>query len=212
MAIKITKSGMAEGIAALSALDPDFARAVDVYGVPKPRSRPPGYDSLLKIIVAQQVSTASARAIQGRLNGYADPMTPEVFLSLSEDDHRTIGLSRQKGNYGRAIAEAIVDGHISLRGVARMEDEAAIEKLVTLKGVGRWTAEIYLMFALRRPDLWPADDLGIMMGYQQLKDLPERPNRKQLWEAGEIYRPWRSVAAQMMWHIVNTGRAQNAKM
>lgn len=203
---------MADALSALSKRDPHIKKAYKELGLPPLRSRRPGFDSLFKIICAQQVSTSAARAIQNRLNEHGNPLTPEVFLSLNDDDHRQIGLSRQKGLYGRAIAEALVDGKLSLRSVARQDDETAIAMLTELKGIGPWTAEVYLLFALRRPDLWPVDDLGIVVGYQKLKGLPERPTRAEMVDAGEIYRPWRSVAARFMWHVVNSERAKNAQM
>lgn len=212
MATKITKSVMAEALTELAGRDPDIRRAYGELGPPPLRGRRPGFDSLFKIICAQQVSTASARAIQARLNEYADPMTPEVFLGLTDDDHRKVGLSRQKGTYGRAIARALVDGDLSLRSVARQADDDAIEAMTALKGIGPWTAQVYLLFALKRPDLWPVDDLGIVVGYQKLKGLPERPTRAEMLEAGEIYRPWRSVAARFMWHVVNSERAEKDRM
>ena len=135
------------------------------------RIRPTGFGTLLKIICGQQVSTAAARAITGRLDIYASPMTPEIFLSLQETDYRAIGLSRQKELYGRGIAEAVVSGDLNFRKIAHMDDESAIAEMTKLKGVGRWTAEVYLLFALRRPDLWPADDLGVLNGYVGLKGL-----------------------------------------
>ena len=108
--------------------------------------------------------------------------------------------------YGRGIAQAIVDGGFSFRRVARMDDEAAIENMVRLKGVGRWTAEVYLLFALRRPDLWPVDDLGIIKGVEILKRMDGRPDRQQMQEFGEKLRPWRSVAARLLWHYFDAHR------
>ena len=130
-------------------------------------------------------------------------MTPEIFMSFSDKKVREIGLSRQKEIYGRGIAEAIINGTFSLRKIANMEDEEAVAEMMTLKGIGRWTAEVYLIFALRRPDLWPIDDLGEVKGVMGMKGLTSRPSRQELIQIGELYKPWRSAAARMMWHYTN---------
>ena len=206
---RITRATLAEAAAELGQIDPDFVRLIDAHGLPGLRSRPTGFGTLLKVIAAQQVSTYAARAIGRRLDGVAKPMTPDIFVQLSDAELRAIGFSGQKMSYGRGIATAVLDGRFSFRRVALMDDEAAIMELVKLKGVGRWTAEIYLLFALRRPDMWPVDDLGIALGYAALKGLRKTPDRKRLLKAGELYRPWRSVAAHLLWHhlhLVRDGR------
>jgi len=202
----ITLKTMVEGAKALAKVDPDFARIFKAYGLPGLRSRPTGYGTVLKIISAQQVSTYSAMAISRRLDAIAKPMTPEIFIKLTDAELRAVGFSGQKMNYGRAIAEACLDGSFSFRRIARMEDEAAIEEMVKLKGIGRWSAEIYLLFALKRPDLWPVDDLGVMLGYAALKNLPTPVPKKVMIAAGENLRPWRSVAARLLWHYYGLRR------
>jgi len=203
MKIKITKEIFKQAVETLSKRDPDLNKFYRTSGLPLLRTRPPGYGTLLKVICAQQVSTAAARAITGRLDSIAKPMTPEIFLGLSEIKVRQIGLSRQKEIYGRGIAEAIMNGTFSLRKIANMEDEEAVAEMMNLKGIGRWTAEVYLIFALRRPDLWPIDDLGVVKGVIGMKGLTSRPSRQELIQIGELYKPWRSVAARMMWHHTN---------
>lgn len=203
---KITKQTFRDGVAELAWRDADIARLFAAADLPGLRSRTTGYGTILKIISGQQVSTAAARAINGRMEALANPMTPEIFAKLSDDDLRAIGFSRQKMSYGRAIAEAILSGEFSFRRVAGMDDEAAIAEMIKLRGVGRWTAEVYLLFALRRPDIWPVDDLGIVIGMQGLKGLKERPGKKAMIEYGEAWRPWRSVAARMLWHQVDCQR------
>ncbi len=203
---KIDQKTFKVAVEELAANDPDIARLYEEHGLPGLRSRKTGFGSLLKTICGQQVSTSAARAITGRLDAIADPMTPQVFLSLSDAEIRAVGLSGQKAGYGRGIAQAIVDGEFSFRRVARMNDEDAIAEMVKLKGVGRWTAEVYLLFALRRPDLWPVDDLGIVKGVMGVKGLRKRPDRKRMLKIGEAWRPWRSAAARMMWRYTNTNR------
>ena len=203
MKIKITKEIFKQAVETLSKRDPDLNKFYRKSGLPLLRYRPPGYGTLLKVICGQQVSTAAARAITGRLDSIAKPMTPEIFLGLSEIKVRQIGLSRQKEIYGRGIAEAIMNGTFSLRKIANMEDEEAVAEMMNLKGIGRWTAEVYLIFALRRPDLWPIDDLGVVKGVMGMKGLTSRPSRQELIQIGELYKPWRSAAARMMWHHTN---------
>ena len=127
-------------------------------------------------------------------------MTPEAFLALDEKTLKAIGFSRMKATYGRGLAETLLDGGLDLDAVARMDDEAAIAELVRVKGIGRWSAEMYLLFALRRPDLWPVGDLAVVKGVQRLKGLSERPPPDAMTAYGEAWRPWRSVAARMLWH------------
>lgn len=208
MAIKIDRKTMTVAVEELAARDADFARVHGQAGIPSLRSRPAGFATLLKIICAQQVSTASARAIIGRLEAAAKPLTADSFLTLDDAVLQGIGFSRAKAAYGRGLAEAVRDGHLRLKSIARMDDETAIEALVQIKGIGRWSAEIYLLFALRRPDLWPVDDLAIVEAVRRLKGLDERPTRAEMIDLGEAWRPWRSVAARMLWHYYNTVPAE----
>ncbi len=201
---KITAKTLARAVGELAARDADFAVVFRQTGLPPLRARPAGFATLLKIICAQQVSTASARAIIGRLEEAAHPLTPETFLALDDGALKAIGFSRAKAAYGRGLAEAVRDGRLGLRNLARMDDAPAIAELVKIKGIGRWTAEIYLLFALRRPDLWPVDDLAVVEAVKRLKGLPERPSADEMVRIGEAWRPWRSVAARMLWHYYNT--------
>jgi len=204
MSVKITKSTFAESAHELGRRDKDFARLIKDIGLPGLRSRQTGYSTLLKIICGQQVSTSAARVIGGRLDAIEKPMKPETVLNLGPEKLRKVGLSGQKVNYAIGIAEAVVSGEFSFRRVARMSDEDAIEEMIKLKGIGRWSAEVYLLFALRRPDLWPVDDLGVIKGLMHLKGMKERPRREELVAMAEAWRPWRSVAARLLWHHINS--------
>lgn len=186
---------------ALASRDPDIARHYAVCGLPPRRGHRPGFAGLMHIIVAQQVSAASARAIIERLDAAAQPLTPENFLSLDEAALKTIGFSRQKMRYGRTLAEEVRTGGLDLEGMAAMEDEAAIEHLIRIKGIGRWTAEVYLLFALQRPDIWPAGDLAVQIAAQKLKNLAARPSLKIMQEVAAPWRPYRSAAARFLWHL-----------
>jgi DNA-3-methyladenine glycosylase II len=166
-----------------------------------------GFSGLIGSVVAQQVSAASARAIWTRLNA-AGPLTPEWFLGLSDADLRVIGFSRGKMLYARGLAEAVVSGRLNFRRLHRLPDEQAISELMELKGIGRWTAEVYLLFGLQRLDVWPADDLALQVAVQKLKRLDERPNRACARRLSPSHGgPWRGVAARFLWHYYHrTGR------
>jgi DNA-3-methyladenine glycosylase II len=201
LALRITEETLPEALEALGRLDADFAAAAVAHGPPPLRAREPGFAALLRIIVAQQVSLASASAIWGRLIEAAKPLTPDTFLGLDDAALGAVGFSRQKMRYGRALADDLRTGRIDIAGLEAMDDETAIDHLVQAKGIGRWSAEVYLLFAMGRPDVWPADDVGLMIGVERLKGLAARPDRARMVELAEAWRPWRSVAARMLWHV-----------
>jgi DNA-3-methyladenine glycosylase II len=186
---------------ALAARDADIARHFAACGLPPVRRHRTGFGGLLRIIMAQQVSTASAAAITARLNAAVRPLTPSGFLALDDDQLRRIGLSGQKIRYGRALAEDVLARRVDLRRLHRMDDDEAIAHLTQAKGVGHWTAEIYLLFALRRPDVWPAGDLAVQVALQRLKNLEARPDTTAMRALGEAWRPHRSTAARFLWHF-----------
>ena len=200
MARHFNRKILEEALAELGRRDPDLARAHREAGLPALRRRAPGFATFVDIILAQQLSAASANAIRARLKALATPLTPESFLALEEAELRAIGFSRQKILYGRGLAEAIASGRLDLKRIHRMADEDAIAAITAEKGLGRWSAEVYLLFALRRPDIWPVDDLAVVVGVQRLKGLRERPDRKRMLAIAEPWRPWRSYAARLMWH------------
>jgi len=186
---------------ALAARDPDIARHYALCGLPPLRRRPLGFAGLAQIIAAQQVSAASANAIIGRLEAALRPFTAEGFLELDESALKAIGLSRPKMRYCRALAEDLLAGRIDLDGLAGLDDEAAIEHLTRAKGIGVWSAEVYLLFALRRPDVWPAGDLAVQVAVQRVKGLEARPNVAEMRALAEPWRPHRSAAARFLWHL-----------
>jgi DNA-3-methyladenine glycosylase II len=189
---------------ALGRQDGDLARAIAAVGSPPPRGRPAGFASLLDIILAQQVSTHSYRAIAQRLEAAIGVCTPAAILDLGETHFRAIGFSRQKVIYARGIAEAAHAGSLDLDAISGLPDDAAIAELTKLKGVGRWTAEIYLMFCLGRPDILPAGDLALREAAGMVKRKRKRPDEDQLRRMGQAWRPWRSVAARLLWHYYAT--------
>ena len=197
---RFSRKTLEEALAELGRRDPDLARAHREAGLPALRRRTPGFAAFVDIILAQQLSAASANAIRARLRALATPLTPESFLALDDASLRGIGFSRQKVLYGRGLAEALASGRLDLAHIHRLPDEEAIAAITAQKGLGRWSAEVYLLFALRRPDIWPVDDLAVVVAVQRLKRLKERPDRKRMLAIAEPWRPWRSYAARLMWH------------
>jgi DNA-3-methyladenine glycosylase II len=201
MSHSLSESVLADGIDRLARVDGDVARALARIGYPASRQREPGFATLLRIMVAQQLSTRSAAAIWVRLEQACAPLvTAERFLGLEEAAFRTVGFSRQKMAYGRALAEAIADGALDLDALATMPEDDAIAAISALRGFGRWSAEVYLLFALGRADIFPADDLGLQVGMQRLKRLEARPNRKTMDRLAETWRPLRGCGAIFLWH------------
>lgn len=196
----LTPAGLLAAVHELAARDPDLADIVARYGPPPLWDREPGFPTLLHIILEQQVSLASARAAFDRLRAAADPLTPERFLALSDDELLTIGFSRQKARYGRALAAAIETGTLDLDLLDGLEDKAVHDALQALPGIGPWTSTIYLLMVLLRPDLWPAGDIALAAAVGEVKGLGRRPVASEMEALGEAWRPWRSVAARLLWH------------
>jgi len=192
----------------LVALDADLARVVALYGRPPLWVREPGFPTLLYIILEQQVSLASARALYQRVLSAVRPLTPWRFLKLTDARLRELGFSRQKALYARLLAEAIRDRQLALHKLHEFEDRHARAQLIALKGIGVWTADIYLMSALRRPDIWPVGDLALATAVQEVKGLRRRPSPEKLESLSKPWRPWRSVAARIFWHAYLSKRGQ----
>lgn len=192
--------GLQPALDALAARDPDVAAAFAACGLPPVRRQPKGLAGLLRIIAAQQVSAASARAILLRLAERLPEPTPEALLALGPEGLAAAGFSRPKIRYALGLAEALAERTFSFQRLHRLEDEALIEALTALKGFGRWSAECYLLFSLRRPDVMPAGDLALQVAMQRLKRLPERPDAAAMYALSEPWRPHRSAAARFLWH------------
>jgi DNA-3-methyladenine glycosylase II len=191
----------AEAIDILATRDADLAGIVDQFGPPPLWARDPGFPTLIHIILEQQVSLASARAAFDRLQAMVTPLTPEGFLHLDDATLRAVGFSRQKAAYVRHLAQSLLAGHIDLDALAQMDVEQARSQLLALKGIGPWTADIYLLMALRQPDVWPVGDLGLQIAMQLIKHLPTRPTLDEMEALSQPWRPWRAVAARMLWHF-----------
>ncbi|MFO1079343.1 MAG: DNA-3-methyladenine glycosylase 2 family protein [Reyranellaceae bacterium] len=184
----------------LARVDADFARALAEVGPPERREVPQGFGGLMRSIVGQQVSVHAARSIWLRLEAAVPDMDPAAFLALDDEALRAVGLSGAKMRYGRSLAGDIVAGRIDFAALEGLDDAAAIAMLTQAKGIGPWTAEIYLMFAHGRPDIMPGLDLGLVVAAQHLKKLRKRPDAKRLLKIAEAWRPWRSAAALLLWH------------
>lgn len=183
----------------LAARDADLAGVLARRGVPPMWGREPGFPTLVYIILEQQVSLASARAAYMRLLAAADPLVPERLLEFDDARLKEIGFSRQKMAYARSLARDLLSGALELDALAQMDDAQAHARLVALHGVGEWSANIYLLMALRRADIWPVGDLGLIVGAQVVKNMSARPTRGALIALGEAWRPWRSVATRLLW-------------
>jgi DNA-3-methyladenine glycosylase II len=205
----LTETSFAEGLQYLSRRDPDLARIFKRLGAPPMWSREPGFSTLIHIILEQQVSLASARAAHDRLLAAASPLTPRRFLELDDARLKLIGFSRQKTAYGRHLAQLIVSGRLSLESLGALADAAAKSELMKVKGIGSWTADIYLLMALGRRDAFPSGDLALAVAVHEVKCLDARPTTEELEAAGESWRPWRAVAARLLWHYYLNRTASN---
>jgi DNA-3-methyladenine glycosylase II len=196
----LTEERLLEGVAVLTAQDADLAAVVHRWGPPPLWAREPGFPTLIHIILEQQVSLASARSAFDRLRALATPLTPTRFLELDDATLRAVGFSRQKTGYSRHLAQAIVTGAFDIDGLVTLPDDAARTALVARKGIGPWTADIYLLMCLGRPDVWPVGDLALQVAMQSIKGLTQRPTVVEMAQIGEAWRPWRAVAARLLWH------------
>ncbi len=179
-----------------------MAAALDRLGPPEPRVREPGFATLLRIVVAQQLSTRAAAAIWARLEQMLGPgCPPTAFLGRGEAELRAAGLSARKVAYGRGLARAVLEGGLAVEALAGLEDEEVVARITALAGFGRWSAEIYLLFALGRVDAFPADDLALQVGFQRLKGLPLRPDGRRLRALVEPWAPWRGAGALLLWKV-----------
>ena len=194
---------LAEGIDAVAAREPAIAAALDRTGYPEPRIRATGYRTLLRTIVGQQVSVAAAASMWRKLEArLGEDMPAEALLAAEFDELRACGLSRQKQGYARSLCELVVGGELDLEHLPE-DDEEAIAQLVRIKGIGRWSAEIYLLFAEGRPDIWPAGDLAVQAGIGRILGLAERPSEKATRALAEGWRPHRGAVAILTWHCYN---------
>lgn len=200
MRAPLTDRGLAHGARAIARIDQDLAAVLQRHGTPPRWGREPGFATLVQIILEQQVSLASGRAAFTRVLAAAGEMTPVRVARLSERQLRAAGLTRQKAAYVRGLARSIVTGEFDLDAVALMDDDVAHAALITRKGIGPWSADIYLLMALGRRDVWPRHDLALASAMREVKRLRSLPTPERQLEIAEAWRPWRAVAARLMWH------------
>ena len=199
-----TADSIRTAVEALASREKAFATVVDRHGIPEPRRSEPGAHTLLRTIVGQQVSVAAARSMWAKLEAaYGDPPDLKAILKASYDELRLAGISRQKAGYARSLAELVLTGQLDLADLP-VDDEEAIAHLVKIKGIGRWSAEIYLLFAEGRADVWPAGDLAVQIEIGRLLGMTDKPSEKQLREIAEAWRPHRGAAAILAWHSYNS--------
>lgn len=196
----LTADQLRESLDAIAAREPLMAAAVARVGYPEPRIRERGYETLLRTIVGQQVSVAAAASIWAKLAaGIGDLTQPDIVAAAPDDALRAAGLSRQKASYAKSLAEEVSSGRLDLNALPA-DDEEAIAQLVRVKGIGRWSAEIYLLFAEGRRDIWPAGDLAVQIEVGRIMGHEERPSEKLTREIAEAWRPHRGAAAILAWH------------
>jgi DNA-3-methyladenine glycosylase II len=199
-----TKESIRTAVEALAGREPAFAGVVEKHGVPEPRNSERGTQTLLRTIVGQQVSVAAARSMWAKLEAaFGFPPDLHRLLNATDEELRAAGMSRQKAGYIRSLAELVLSGELDLEKLPE-EDEEAIALLTKIKGIGRWSAEIYLLFAEGRADVFPAGDLAVLIEIGRLMGLDAKPSEKQLREMAEAWRPYRGAAAVLAWHSYNS--------
>ena len=195
----LTQKSLALAAHELAARDEMLARIHAAHGDPPLWRRAPGFQTLVHIILEQQVSLKSAKAMLVRLEAAIQPFAPERFIELGDAYLRGLGVTRQKSAYVLDLSASIVNGDLSFTKLARMSDEEARMVLTRVKGIGSWSADVYLLMAMRRADIWPAGDLALAVAMKELKGLGKRPGPEELERIAERWRPHRAVAARMLW-------------
>jgi DNA-3-methyladenine glycosylase II len=201
MSNRLNRRSLLRAVQLLSTRERHLERIVNTFGPPPLWEREQGFHTLICIILEQQVSLASARAAYARLVSAGPPPTPESFSKFTDPQLKEMGFSRQKISYGRNLADAIVQGRIDLSALSLLDDAAAKAQLMEIKGIGSWTADIYLLRALGRPDIWPRGDLALAAAVQKLKGMSQPPSPQKLYEMSRKWQPWRAVAARLLWHF-----------
>lgn len=203
----LTEASLPNAVDHLASLDPVLAASVARHGRPPLWGREPGFPTLVHIVLEQQVSLASARAAFDRLRAARDPLTPASFLELDDRELFVIGFSRQKTRYGRELARAVLDGRLDLEALPSLDDAEIDAQLTQIPGIGPWTATIYRLMVLGRPDAWPVHDIALAQAVADLRGLERRPDSTEMAALADGWRPWRAVAARILWHHYLSERA-----
>jgi DNA-3-methyladenine glycosylase II len=207
--IRLSNKELASAAKALAARDRYLRLIYETHGVPPMWARRPGFATLLRIVLEQQVSLVSARAMFNRLKANINPLTPEHFIDRGEFYLRSLGMTRQKAHYAIQVAESFRRGH--LKQISRLSDEDAHASLTSIKGVGPWTANIYLLMVLKRPDIWPDGDIALASAVMKIRKMKQRPSFIELSRIAERWRPYRSVAARMLWQYYLAEQSRNRR-
>jgi DNA-3-methyladenine glycosylase II len=202
---RLDEAGIATAVQALAAIDRDLAGIAQRHGPPPLWARDPGFETLVRIILEQQISLASAEAAFRRLVLATGPVEPAAIVATGEEGLRAAGQTRQKSRYLVGLARDVLDGRLDLDAVAAAEDDDARRMLTGVVGIGRWSADIYLLMALRRPDIWPTGDLALAGAMRRAKGMAALPTGAQQSTVAEAWRPWRAVAARLLWHAYLAG-------
>ena len=206
--VSLTEADLPDVVAILAARDVGLASIAARFGTPPLWAREPGFPTLVHLILEQQVSLASAKAAFDRLLATTGPLTPDSFLALGDAQLLAIGFSRQKARYARELAAAVASGALVLDALTDADDDEVDRRLTALPGIGPWTATIYRLMVLCRPDAWPAHDIALAQALAEVRGLPDRPSPDELDAAAEAWRPWRAVAARLLWHHYLSVRAE----
>ena len=197
---ELTRRSLDQALDFLAEVDNDLGEVLSRLGPPPLWDREPGFPTLIHIILEQQVSLASAKAAFDKLSDTIEPLEPESFLTLDDATLKSVGFSGQKGRYCRELAHALITNTLDLEALPLLPDEGVRAELEKVTGIGPWTSHIYLLMVLLRPDIWPPGDLALAVAVQDIKGLDRRPQPEELQEIAEGWRPWRSVAARVLWH------------
>ncbi|MEM8720557.1 MAG: DNA-3-methyladenine glycosylase 2 family protein [Cyanobacteria bacterium P01_G01_bin.39] len=189
--------------------DRNLAEIIDTWGYPPSWQREPGFATLIRIILSQQVSYASAKAAFKRLEDAVADLTPASFLTLDDAELKAVGFSRQKTRYGRILAQAILNEELDLANLSSASDQEIRQELTKIKGIGDWTVDIYLMMALQRPDVFPAKDLAVAIAVKEIKNLSQRPTTEELEVIAESWKPYRAIATKILWHYYLNRKSKN---
>ena len=207
----LSETSLSRAAKQLAGRDEDLAYILDRFGPPPLWARRPGFPTLVNIILEQQVSLASAASMFARLKKHVVPFRPARMIELGEGHLKSLGLTRQKTGYCLHLSQSLTNNSLRLSRLSRMSDAEAKAALMEIKGLGAWSADVYLLMALRRPDIWPVNDLALATAGTRLKQLPRRPSPIQLTEMAEAWRPFRSVAARMLWQYYLARRDKREK-
>jgi len=204
---QLTNARLLQAVAELCDRDADLGGVIERFGAPPLWARKPGFATLVRIVLEQQVSLSSAKATYGRLRTELGSVTAQTVAAIELADLRALGITRQKADYCSNLARLVVTGELDLREIARGDDPAVRRRLCAIRGVGPWTADIYLLMALRRPDVWPEGDLALVEAARRVKRMRKRPTAARLRRITNQWKPWRAVAARILWHFYLSDRS-----